>query len=510
MRVLLISAFTCLAAAAAPANSAFAQFDDLVSRVPDKANTLILLNVADAMRSPIAQAEGWRERHERNFAAGMTVLPPTANTFVMAAEMDFEFMKPIWQLSLMKLNYEPQMPKVAAELGGQIDNISGQSAVALPGDHYAVKLGSNLAALMAPANRQTVGRWLNRINNSSMPPLSPYLQEAVQFAENGAPMIIALDLDHVLSPTRVRERLETFESLKGREADLDAIAEKLASIRGVMLGITLQDKRFGRIKVDFEQDVSSLNEIAKPMLLEVLRNQGAMIDEFETWTGGARGKEITLSGFLNESGARRIMSLLDTPPALQPPPSATESPAEEPAAGEDSLVALSTQEYFQNVQRLLDDLRGRRRSTEFVTWGQVATWFDRYARKIERMPIANVDPEMLDWGAWVASSLRDAEAAMKGIGVRSGIRQSNLGNSTSSYSTGYLAGVTRWGATGTYSTWTGETRDDLRLKSQARARVRTQESIRGNTNANLIMQGLQNSMLDIRRRMTEKFPGYEF
>lgn len=67
--------------------------------------------------------------------------------------------------------------------------------------------------------------------------------------------------------------------------------------------------------------------------------------------------------------------------------------------------------------------RGKRKSTEFVTWGQVGGWFERYARKIDNLPILNVDPEMLDYGVFVADSLRQSETVMKGIGAKSGMRK---------------------------------------------------------------------------------------
>ena len=506
MRVLIISLVTCLLATAATANSAFAQFENLVRRIPDKANTLVLINVAEALKSPMATKEGWRARLEKEFAAGMTVLSPTADVFVMASDLDFEMMKPNWQVSLMDLTYEPNLTKVAAELGGQMDTISGQPTVMLPSDYCLVKFGTRVAALIVPANRQNVGRWVNRVNDDSILPLSKFLQGAVKFAEEGAPIIMALDLKHAFAPALIKERLATFKALKGREKDIEAIATKLSSIEGVMLGITLLDRRYGSIKIDFAEDVSALGALAKPILLEVLERQGAMINEFETWDCEVKGNQIRLSGYLYESGMQRIMSIVDMPPSLQPPPSSSRSAADT----EDSLVALSTQEYFQNVQKLLDDLTSKRKSTEFVTWGQVGMWFEKYARKIERMPLNNVDPQLLDWGAYVSNALRDAESAMKGIGSRSAVRQSNLGNSTSSYTSYRGVGVTRRGGAGFYNTWSGETRDDLKLKSQARARVRTQESIRGNTNANLIMQGLEHSMLDIRRSMTKKYPDYKF
>ena len=61
---------------------------DLVSRLPANANALIVLDANKVLRSPLAQKEGWRERREKAFAAGVTILPPDTNEFVLAAELD--------------------------------------------------------------------------------------------------------------------------------------------------------------------------------------------------------------------------------------------------------------------------------------------------------------------------------------------------------------------------------------------------------------------------------------
>ncbi len=101
-------------------------------------------------------------------------------------------------------------------------------------------------------------------------------------------------------------------------------------------------------------------------------------------------------------------------------------------------MAMASQEYFKTITTMLDDLGGKRKTTEFVTWGQVGLWFERYARKIDNLPILNVDNELLDYGVFVADSLRQSETAMKGIGAKSGYRKTQLSNTTGgSYYGGY-------------------------------------------------------------------------
>ncbi len=480
-------------------NVAFAQFGDLIKRVPERANTLVLLNVDQIHNTPLAKKEGWREKHEKQFASGLVILPPHASKFVMAAQMDFEHMQPQWETALLDLKYEPSIPKIAAKLGGTVDNIGDRSTAVLPHDVYVVKFGPRFGAIAAPANRQNVAHWINQIYSNSLPPLSAYLQEAVRFAEGGAPIIMAMDFTNVFSPAFVRSRLETSETLKGQDVDLDQLSEVLASIRGVSLGITINESRYGAIKVDFEKDATILGDFAKPLLLETLARQGAMIDEFQDWQVKVDGTQIQIGGVLFESGMRRIMSILDAPPSLHAAAQESTGTDEE---SKEKMMALATKQYFQSVVSLLDDLRGKRKSEDFVTWGQVGMWFEKYARKIDRMPLLNVDPEMLDFGAFVADSLRQAENAMKGIGAQSGYRKTQLPNYYNVQTYARPVGVTRWGVHGAYGYRATE---DLSAKGQAESRIRTQERIRGNMSANMTVQGVEAATADIRRRMTQKY-----
>jgi hypothetical protein len=122
------------------------------------------------------------------------------------------------------------------------------------------------------------------------------MQQAVKFAEGNAGIILALDLQHFVAAADARAALAEWDLLKDRDVDLDQVAEVLASIRGVMLGVSVVDQRSGAIRVDFDQDASVLQEFAKPLLLEVLARRGLMIDEFQEWTAEVRGKTIALRG----------------------------------------------------------------------------------------------------------------------------------------------------------------------------------------------------------------------
>ncbi len=63
----------------------------------------------------------------------------------------------------------------------------------------------------------------------------------------------------------------------------EELAAVLVSWRGILLGVTLGEKPYGVIKVDFGRDAKVLEGIAKQFLLDALAKHGAMIDDLQEW-----------------------------------------------------------------------------------------------------------------------------------------------------------------------------------------------------------------------------------
>ncbi|MCH7729083.1 MAG: hypothetical protein IH991_21765, partial [Planctomycetes bacterium] len=491
-RILILGLYTTLGA-----NVAHAQFHDLTKRIPDGANTIILIDVDKLLNSPIGKKEGWRDQHLKAFEAGVAAVPPSATKFVKAAKLDFSTMDAEWEVSLLDLKYDPSIPKVALRYQGTIDNISGREVAVLPGDMYVVKFGPRFAAVGAPAKRQDVARWINRIYSNSLRGLSPYLAEAQKFAEASSPITMAIDLTHTFSPALVKERLQNSDALKGKDIDLDKLSEALSSIRGVSLGIAVRENRVGAIKVDFAKDVSILGDLAKPILLEALGNNGAMIEEFKDWDVRVTGKRIQITGTLYQSGMRRILSLLDPPPSLRQ--AASQTSPNDPQAKQ-KLVVFASQTYYKSIVSLLGDLRADKAGRK--TMGQISVWFGKYARRIDRLSMVNVDPDVLDYGKFVSESLRTGQAEVTGAAARSRVRQQQVPEQYDVQTYSVPIGVNWRGSYG----WNGWTATPNRTRTgQLKAKVRSQERIRGSMSANLILQHIDNATSDIRRYMTQKY-----
>jgi hypothetical protein len=196
------------------------------------------------------------------------------------------------------------------------------------------------------------------------------------------------------------------------------------------------------------------------------------------------------------------LSIFDTPPELQQSADAATKTDPNDPESQKKLMALASQQYFKQIVSLVDDLRLKRSGTEFVTWNQVGTWFEKYARQIDRMSTLNVDPELVEFGGWVSSSMREAETSLKGIAPQSRLKQNEVPRYYNYQTYSVPVGVT-WGGAYGWNGWTAT--EDTRARAIEQSHVRTQEKIKGNMAANTTAQGIDQALGDMRRHMAQKY-----
>lgn len=488
---------------------ATAQFKGMRARIPSDANVLILLNVDKMLGSRVADRERWEARRQAAYDAGVSALPPDATEVVLAGRSDLEFGESIWELSMVRLERERNVSTVAQRFGGSMDTIQGRSAARLPNDLFVLQMAPDMLAAYTPANRQDVSRWLRSTDVNSGDQLSPYLETAFAYATKvGSPIIMGLDVQGMISAEDVKRGAEAFQSIIGSEIPVEKLIPLLTSTQGLTLGITLQDDAIGAIRVDFAEPPGALAEIGKPLLIEILQKHGAMIDDIRDWTPSIEGNTFLLRGKLTTNGMRRVMSVLELPPTLTQAMQDAASPGSDQ---EGTAALLATQQYWNSVNALIEDLREKPKRDKVKTFGQAAIWYDKYARKIDRLPILNVDDEMLDYGVFIADAFRQAEATMKGVGMRTSLRTASNNPVSGGYYTtmgGYRAN-SGWGA-GMYGpqatvAGVGPGQATLREKGRTDAIIRGQERTSGAATVQQIWQGIDKTTAEVRRSMVKKY-----
>jgi hypothetical protein len=450
-----------------------ADFAELVRRVPADANAVVLIDCQRLFASPIAVRDGWKKKYQADFAQRPFLIPPQAKNVIRAGSVDLHSGRHPWELALLDLDHAPDLDKIANREKGYVDKVANTKAVWSPRGAYAVATGTNGLALLFPPNRQFLARWLKQPSGK----IAPYLLDATEsMSQVEAQVLLAIDLDDAVDHDMAIKMLKTVASA-GSAGNVEAQAAALASLRGARFEIILKDKAWGRLSLDFGADPAPLVPVAHKLIEETLNRYGAALDELSTWKVETRGKTLALHGQLDTSGLLRLGSLLELPQI------GLDNSDEEVDASNPMLYA--TQSHFKAVTSLLGDLTGKKR--EAKTYGQMATWVEQYAKRIDRLPLVHVDPDMQQYSAGVADDLRQMVSSMRGAGVRGGMQTAGL-DSTSSYG---------WG---NYDGYFG-TRE---VENQRRS-IRAQERGTSMLDAGKLADLIRNDTTKIRRQMTERY-----
>ena len=416
--------------------SAWAQFDSLLKNIPSSANSIVVIDVAGVHASPLAKKEGWQKKHESAYVERPIILPPEADKIVIAAQRNPNNNSgQNWELAVMNLKEPFSMSSIARAEGGYVDSINGLQAAWTPSDAYFVNLDSNTMGVMHPANRQAVSRWANFGRKSSRSVISPYLLQAAKSVRAGGPQIaMAVDLRDVPRPHKLQESLNRSNALKGNERKIKELFGIISGIQGATLTVKLGATARGEFRVDFDSSTAKFVNFAKPLVLEVLDNFEAHLDDLEKWDYKLKGNSLILSGPLSNDGMRRIFSILEIPSTKF-----SELKGQDTSPGSPEQVAKLSLTYFKSVRVLIDDLQKTLKDKR----DNHAIWMERYGRKIDRLPILNVDEDLLSYGAKVAETFREIALAQRGAGVRTGVRKSAVyGSYTQTYNDNGYYGYT--------------------------------------------------------------------
>ncbi len=503
---------------------ALSQFDEMVKHVPSHANALFLVNAEKVFASEVAKSQHWQAQRGKRFDSGLTCLPAKATRVVIGSQIDLEVMRPMWEAAIVEFPQAPTLADVSQHFGGIDDMIANTSVLHVADDSCVVRLSDHLLGAFGPGNRQLVSSWLEQTDAQ----LSPYLREALGYEDAGAEIILAIDAANALTPALIEQRLaaSTDTAVSNAKLSTQDIAQIVSSLKGVMLGITFGQQPYGKIKIDFGQDATPLSDIAKPLVLAALANHGAVIDEMNEWKVEVKGSTIYLDGHLGESGLTRIASLVNLPthamhsPATSNvPAAAAKTPPAQSPSDPGQVVLEATQQYYQSIGHLLADLKGRK--GEERTIGQIGVWFQSYANKVDRLPILNIDDEMLQYGQYVAQQLRNASMAIKGYGINKRVAEVNATDSVGPYgpSGGYAGayygpygrpvgayaayGWANRAASGAGLYYAG--RAQMREATAARTQVDVQLKAGAATSVQGIMEGLREAHEKIRVDMTKKY-----
>lgn len=483
-------------ASAAPADTGA-----LLSRVPHGANAIAIIDVDGLVKSPMGVKEHWKEKLKNAYAATPMMVPPNVARLVLASWIDPGSLAPIWEASVMEMKTTPSMEKIAKAENGYVDTIGDKQAVWTPINAYFVRLDSKIIGTIAPANRQFAARWA-RQGGSSGDTLSPYLKAAADSMDDKTTYLFAIDLEDVTSPRKVRRRVESesFDSLAGKNIDPEKLAQVISSLKGITLRVSVDDTATGMGVIEFGQSPAILADVAKPLVLEILDQCGAAIDDFNDWTVAVKGNAILLDGKLSKDGMRKLFSIVNPPNPNAAGVSDDDQPSSQKPAGgstDSNAVVAASKQYYTTVSDIIDNVGKKVRNSSSMTQG--AAWVARDARRIDRLPTLNVDPDLVKWGIDVSGGLNDIASTVGVGGLQA--RSATVGiQDPYSYGGGTASGY-QMGREGINP---NDSVDRRNVQRQRRAALAAEKAKTGQAAVQILRQ-IDTSRATIRAAMTQKY-----
>ena len=415
---------------------------DLLNLVPDTVNAVVVVRVKDLTNSPRGKRENWAKKHETEFLAGSLHIPPTVDTLVRGVSFHLEDAGSPLVYSLASWQRMSSIAELAKREGTEVEWIGPVPTARTSHGALVAEILPGVTGLSRPGFRQEMARWIARCERKDNPAPAAYFTEAIK--DESSQILMAFDTRDMFGPKLVRARLARMQSLTGIAAHIETLSKLIEQLRGVRLQVRIEEKAAARLSLDFGADVpKNVGEYFRPMLAEFFGDAGAYIEELDTAKVEVAAQSVTLVMDLSDSSLRRVLTLL-----ISPSPSAAEAETTPTPPTPDTVVrpvpgtsgpnAAANQTYFTAVYQSLADLEAMNRKAK--DYAKTATWHDNFARKIDQLPMRNVDQDLLDYGADVASKLRSLAASLRGVPLQMNRLQNSITYDVK-YDPGWVSGT---------------------------------------------------------------------
>ena len=397
------------------ASPALAQWPEILDALPAGANALAVVDV-QALRDQAAKGKTDTQGAQAVIRDLGAELSEDVRRLAIAALVDYGSMEPMWEMSVAELARPISAREISLLEQGYVDKLEGRDVVWSPRSTYFVPLTPTRLAAAKPANRQLLARWLQNLSSGIRVGLPPYLRSIADTDTKQAAIVLALDFHDAVSARPARERLKTLDAVQQGDANIEEIANLLGGLEGVVFTVRLEKGLRGTIRVEFDRSPKVLAKVGKPMLLEILGRRGAYVEDLETWKPSVIGNSFVLQGSISASALRRALSFLTTPSTVGSLGREAIATSQSESQSDVQRKAGASKRYFDAVTKTVADVR----TFKWTTTGQAAMWNDRMARKIDDLPLLNVDEDLLNYGNGVSNLLRGAGTTIRQANIAVG------------------------------------------------------------------------------------------
>ena len=376
-------------------NSTFGQqsaFEIMKRQLPGDANIAMAVDISGTLQAPLASDGSWQLTGDSSSRS--VQLPGDGDKAIVATYVNIsDNFRRSTGAAVVSMKNMPSMNLIARAGNGHVEQIGGRSAAWTSGNRFYADLGSNHLGIMVPGDRQAAFKWVESAGKAVSPRCVVLAANAVT---SGDQIAVAIDMKNAPQIQNVTRLIQASGVADKYGINAQLLAAKLSAIDTIVIHLSITDTMKARAELTFGEPLGISNVAAKELTLSALGTLGAEIPGLEDWQISTSGQQILIAGDPSPAAFRCIMSLMEFP-SVETGSVQVASPAEESA----SKMAASSLEYFTTVVGLIDSLKEQTKNVASDSY-----WIERYAQKIDRLPIMDVDPDLLDYGEKTAQTLR--------------------------------------------------------------------------------------------------------
>ncbi|MFT5091772.1 MAG: hypothetical protein ACI8P0_003721 [Planctomycetaceae bacterium] len=438
---ILIAGIVC--AGLGPISHAADSAVELSRLLPGDTNTVSVVRVARILESERAKAEDWAETANEKFLTGASRIPPWVSTLVIGALVRPELHEQVWSTGLLELPPVVTMERIARREESRVEKLAGLRSVRAQRNAFLIEIKPRTLGVRTPAIRQEAARWARFAADGKTGTISEYLQSAIK---HSADIIHAVDLTDTSDVRGVQRYLEDHELVPQDVVARVDLPRLLSSLRGVSFFVTIEKSTSAKVVLNFGEDATNSAKDVASIFRHVMDDMQMSLDEFDSAKVTTQSRSVTLSMELSDESLRRVLSLIT---ATAPPHGADdESLPSEPTLPHESVTRVenelaASQRYYRSVTQVIDDID---RVNTAGKSSRSATWLDNFSRRLDHLPTAGVERELLGFGRRVSERIRALAASLRGQGVQVNSEQQTLVYDVD-YKPGWAA-ASYWGVVG--------------------------------------------------------------
>jgi hypothetical protein len=470
---------TPAAAPAAPSRLAPAD------RLPAGCSAVMVVDVARLVDSPWGKQNDLRGKLNARYGGRPLPVPGNAKRLAVGGKLIPVGLESMWRAAVIELPAAPRMEPMIQAQGGYLDKVGGKPAAWSPKDAFYVALDGDSLGVYQPADRRQVLSWAS---SPVAAPLPPYVARALSAIPPEVVAVFAMDLQESISPAAISYALGMGELPSLESMETDKLLPALASVTGTTITVRPAGENLeAEWAIDFAQDVSPLGAFANAVVIDALKSAGAYEPEAEQWSFKAEGKRFVGKRAINEESFSRLVSLLAPASNGVADAAVTSDGDAQPAAARATSVAEASQAYYHSVAKCIDVVGSR------ASASQSGTSLTAQARRIQQLPVLDVDPALVEWAGTVAESLDRAA------------HEITIGSQRAQAAAAAVAAPAASGAGNYGSASTPESRAAFRNASNQRRQAAQTERAAASQKALDVLNTIPESRAKVRVDMSQKY-----